>query len=98
MPLQYLVTFSIEQPVNDAFTALIPQQRYRVDELMQSGKILTYSLTKDMSSLYVVFQVSEIEQLDHLIEALPLSKYMKWDFQELLFHLSTVDLPAISLN
>ena len=57
-----------------------------------------YSLTKDMSTLYIVFQVESTEQLGTLIDTLPLSEYMTWDYQELFFHLSTVVLPEISLN
>ncbi|MCB0657445.1 MAG: hypothetical protein KDC57_14970 [Saprospiraceae bacterium] len=98
MTQQYLVTFHIDQPVDGIFTSKIPHQRLIVDQLLQSGKMLMYSLTKDMSTLYIVFQVESTEQLGTLIDTLPLSEYMTWDYQELFFHLSTVVLPEISLN
>ncbi len=98
MSQQYIVQFEVPSPMDEEFTSLVPQQRLTVDDMMSNGKILTYMLSVDMSTLWVVFNVTTEKELADLIDDLPLSRFMEWNYQELFFHMNTVTLPVISPN
>lgn len=68
------------------FTKHIPEQRKKVDELMNAGLIVSYALAIDRSKVWVVFEAKSLEQVYDLLSSFPLYDFMKPDVFELAFY------------
>lgn len=77
---------------------MIPRQRVNVNEMFNSGKLISYTLSMDLSKLWAVFISESESELLSLVDKLPLSQYMDFDYTELRFHQSLKLLPTMSLN
>jgi len=95
---QYIVEFDIIDPYDPVLYAQIPDQRVAVNQLFTTGKLVMYTLTMDRSKLWAIFVVSAESELLNLIDSLPLSQYMDYQYKELMFHQSIRLLPTMSLN
>lgn len=95
---QYMVIFDIMYPNDDQFMALIPEQRSKVNRCFHEGKLMSYSLNQERSRLWAIFNVQNESELIGLIDSLPLSKYMDYNYEELMFHNSLHLIPSSSLN
>ena len=81
------------------FSKLIPEQRQKVDELMNAGLIVSYALAMDRSKLWIVFEAKNLEQVYDTLRTFPLYDYMKPDVFELAFYDSIhAGFPQLSLN
>ena len=49
----YMISISLPTELTEEFILLIPKQRKRIDELMDEGKVLHYSLALDRSQVWV---------------------------------------------
>jgi len=82
-----------------AFSQLIPEQRKKVDELMNAGLIISYALAIDRSKLWIVFEAKNLETVYDTLRSFPLYDYMKPDVFELAFYDSIhAGFPQLSLN
>ncbi len=96
---QYMVIFTLPQPLTEAFISRIPQQRQAVNRLLQEGKILNYALSLETSKLWAVFSAHSEAELMELVSSLPLTRYMKVHVSELtFFHGAQAFTPAFSVN
>lgn len=96
--IQYMVEFKVPDPITQEIISLIPDQREIVENLFTAGKLAIYSLAEDRSMLWAIFVASSESELINLIDKLPLSSYMDYDYHQLMFHQSVQLLPALSLN
>ncbi len=95
---QYMVEFDVYYQIDGDFESRIPAQRQEISKLFESGKLLAYSLSKERTKLWGVFSVDSESELVSIIEKLPLTPYMDYDYSELLFHNGLSLIPAMSLN
>lgn len=96
---QYMVVFTLPQPLTEEFIGRIPQQRQAVNRLMHEGKVLHYSLSLENSKLWAVFSAHSEAELMELVSSLPLTEYMKVHVSELtFFHSAQSFAPAFSVN
>ncbi len=96
--VQYMVEFKVPNPITQEIIDLIPAQRVVVQKLFTNGKLVIYSLAEDRSKLWAIFVASSESELLKLIDRLPISSYMDFDYHQLMFHQSMQLLPALSLN
>lgn len=82
----YKAEIELINPFTPDFSKLIPEQRKRVDELMNTGLIVSYALAIDRSKLWIVFEAKNLEQVYDLLRSFPLYEYMKPDVFELAFY------------
>jgi muconolactone delta-isomerase len=96
---QFMVEFALPAEMDEEFMNKIPAQRSKVNELMESGKMLSYSLSADRQKLWCILKVdSELEVME-LIADFPLIKYMEPTINELMFHnMVAARIPLFSLN
>lgn len=94
-----MVEFDLPVEMNQEFMQKIPAQRQKVNELMETGKMLSYSLSADRQKLWCILRVeSELEVME-LIADFPLISYMKPTINELMFHnMVAARIPLFSLN
>ena len=95
---QYMVEFDVYYQIDGDFERKIPLQRSAINKLFESGKLLSYSLSKERTKLWGVFLVDSESELVNIIEELPLTPYMDYDYSELLFHNGLSLIPTMSLN
>ncbi len=85
--------------MTEDFLSLIPRQRAHVNELLNEGRILSYTLAGDRSKLWVVIAADSETDVRELIETFPLARFIKPTIHELAFHhTSNIGLMNFSLN
>ncbi len=94
----YMVEFEILYPDDSEFMDLIPKQRRLINEYFVEGKLMSYSLNKERSRLWAIFKTDTEMELISLIDSLPLSRFMDYSYDALLFNNSITMIPSISLN
>ena len=95
---KYMVEFEVPFPFPDNLESLIPDQRMVVHELFMGEKLLTYSLSMDRTRLWAIFLAQSESELIHSIDTLPMTKYMSYNYSELMFHETVQYIPSMSLN
>ncbi len=94
----YMVEFDLPEEFTEEFMALIPRQRYVINQMMADGVIQNYSLSLDRARLWAVM-VSESEfSLMEEIARMPLIDYMVPSISQLMFHNSSMEVMQFSLN
>jgi len=93
-----MVEFAVPAPFPQELYHFIPKQRSVVNDLFTSGKLVSYTLSMDLTKLWVIFLASTESELITLVDKLPLTSYMDYDYTELRFHQSLKLLPTMSLN
>ena len=94
----YMIEFELPEIMNAEFMALIPQQRYVINQMLAEGTIKSYSLSMDRSRLWVIMAAaSEFEAME-VVSTFPLSDFMTPNLSELMFHNSADMLMQFSLN
>lgn len=100
---QPLNTFQVHITLPDVFTrrfaALIPQQRERVNQLLEERTILNYALDMERSQLWVTMQAKDQETVMDILATFPIIKDVKVDIFELAFFDSApMGLPELIMN
>ena len=95
---QFMIEFDIAE-MDDYFMRRIPEQRLKINELMEQGRILSYSLSIDRSKLWCIMKAESELEIYEAIADFPLIKYMTPDITELMFHnMVAARIPLFSLN
>lgn len=102
-PIQTLDTFQVHITLPDIFTrrfaSLIPQQRERVNQLLQERVILNYALDIDRSHLWVTMQAKDQQTIMDVLATFPIIKDVKVEIFELAFFDSApMGLPELIMN
>lgn len=98
MEKTFMIEFDLPRALSEEFVALIPEQRYVVNQMMADGKLRSYSLAMDRSKLWaIVSAASEFEALE-LISEMPLADFMIPEISELMFHNAMNRVMHFSLN
>lgn len=95
---QYMVEFDIPQPLTEDFLDIIPDQRTVIDRLFTDGKLLSYTVASDRTRVWAVMIAESESELLSYIDRLPMTPYMDYDYNELMFHNTVHLMPAMSLN
>lgn len=98
MKKSYMVEFELPKIFTDEFVALIPRQRYIINQMLLEGTVQAYSLAEDRSRLWAVMTVEDELELIEQIERMPLADYMIPEYNELMFHNTAESVMHFSLN
>lgn len=93
-----MVTFELPEEMTEEFVALIPQQRYVINNLLLEGKIRSYSLAEDRSQLWAVLIAESEFEVMEILTQMPLIDYMTPTVTALMFHNSAERVLQFSLN
>ncbi len=93
-----MVEFEVPQPLTPEIIALIPDQRETIDSLFMAGKMLSYSFAMDRSKLWAIVLAENESELLQIIDKLPMTYMMDYDYSELMFHNTVHMVPSMSLN
>lgn len=96
---QYIIELDLPPVLSPEFTALIPAQRAKVNELMHNGDIRSYALAIDRARLWVVMIAKDELHLRELLAGFPIIDFCQFTITELLFHdMASHELPRMSMN
>lgn len=99
----YMVNIALGD-FSEEFMSLIPLQRAQVNILMQSNRLVSYAVSMDRANLWMTINAENEQEVESLITAMPLHKYMHIEeIRELMFHERAVPqhslaMPSFSLN
>ena len=101
--LQTLDTFQVHIKLPEIFTrrfaALIPLQRDRVNQLMESRVILNYALDIERNNIWVTMQAKNQEEIMDVLATFPIIKDVTVEIYELAFFDSApIGLPELIMN
>ena len=94
---QYMVEFDVPQ-LTEFLLQMVPDQRATIDEMMVKGKMISYSLSMNREKVWSLMLAQNESELIQLIDELPMTPYMDYDYKELMFHNTVHLIPAMSLN
>ena len=96
---EYMVNIELPENPPKEFISLIPEQRARIDELMNAGVVTSYSLAFDRSRLWVTLSADSREDAAAILSSFPLFGWMNAEIRELMFRKTeAVMLPPVSMN
>jgi hypothetical protein len=95
----FLIDIKLLDSFTTEFFSLIPKQRKIINNLMNEGLILSYSLAIDRSKLWIVMETENEQEVLDALSRFPLIKFMIPEITELAFHDSIHSgFPQLSLN
>ncbi|MEZ4909584.1 MAG: hypothetical protein R2774_01855 [Saprospiraceae bacterium] len=95
---RYMVEFRMPDHLTKEMLAIIPEQREVIMQILFSGKILSYTLSKNRRRLWIVFSCSSEPELIKLIEKLPMTSFFDYNYYELMFLETVSKYPSFSVN
>ncbi len=100
---QTLDTFQVHIKLPEVFTprfaSLIPDQRERVNQLLEERTILNYALDMERSHLWVTMQAKDQATVMDILATFPIIKEVKVEIFELAFFDSApMGLPELIMN
>ena len=81
--MRFMITFTWKEPPNEEVMALMPAEEARGKELGEQGIAEAPEIAADMSMIWVVWNCSSQDQVQELLETLPLYKYLNIAIVEL---------------
>lgn len=94
-----MVEMELPPTLDERFISLIPAQREKVNNLMSSGRISSYTLSLDRSKLWLTLTARGETDVVDVLTKLPLTSYMEFEIHELMFHQSAqLVMPPVSMN
>ena len=96
---QYMIDILLPVEPNVEFFSLIPAQRTHIENLLERGTVMSYSLSLDRSRLWIHLNArSERNALD-IVKAFPLYRHFELSIHPLAFHNhASRSLLKVSLN
>lgn len=82
----YMIDIQLPDDFTQDFIELIPYQRALIDQLMNEGKILTYSLAANRSKLWVIVDANNRHEVYNILSGFPIFDFIKSTVSELAFH------------
>jgi len=95
----FLATLGLPHPPPAELMDRIPDQQRRVQELLASGVIRSYTLALDRSTLWVILRASGRSEALTVLSSFPIIEWANVDLKELAFQQSAeAQMPRFSLN
>lgn len=94
----YMIEFELPDVMTEEFMALIPQQRYVINQMLAEGTIKSYSLSMDRTKLWVIMSAASEFEVMEIVSTFPLKEFMTPQLSELMFHNTADMLMQFSLN
>ena len=94
----FMAEFALPQPFPAAFVAKIQKQRQFINGKMMEGSIKSYSVSADLSKLWMVAIAEDEWAVWALVAEMPLSDWLNPNIISLMFHNTAEVLTPFSLN
>jgi hypothetical protein len=88
--LPYIVTLQLPKRLDESFLDLVPEQRYQLDRLMITGRVVSYFLSIEMASMWIICRPIEEKALLEMLASLPLCSKMRSSYCPLTMYQATI--------
>ena len=93
------IHISLPETFSRKFMALIPQQRERVNQLLEERIILNYALDMSREHVWVTIQAKNQQSVMDILATFPIIKEVRVEIFELAFNDSApIGLPELIMN
>ena len=82
--MKAMVTVQLDTQQHEEISALVPQEREYVSQLMGQGGIESLYMSERRFAFWLVMKGESLEQIQQELSAFPLYPYMKLDFTPLV--------------
>ena len=93
-----MVEFDLYEDQLVNWKSVLVLQKDKANKLFDDGVLLSYSFSLDPFRFWVVINASSESELLNIVQKLPLSQYLDFDYFPLNYHSAGDPIPAISLN
>lgn len=94
-----MIDITLPTQLSDDFQSKIPLQIDCVSSMMQTGTMISYTLSMDRSKLWIVLNANSKNEAKSLLKAMPLYHYFEYAITELMFNNINITLyTQFSLN
>ena len=95
----YMVEISLPDELDDKFMRKIPAHRAYINQLINEGKVQSYTINEERSKGWILMSVKNENELDEIMEQLPIFEYISYDVFQVLVHDSEVfRFPKMHMN
>jgi uncharacterized protein YciI len=95
---KFLCTFHLPQQLEESFWEQIPSHRKYINSLMESEKIVTYSVNQNRTKGWVVINAQSEAEAKRMIERFPIREFISFEIDELFIFDSMIGAPRLVLN
>lgn len=81
----YMVELIVHHIPYDEFISLLPEHRKMVHEFIYKDIFISYTVAQDRSKVWIMVKSESESELIHYIDKLPLTRYMDYEYTELMF-------------
>lgn len=94
-----MVVIKLPTQFTNEFVNKIPRQRALINKLLLKGIIISYTLSGDRSTLWVLMNGDSTAEVSTIIDTFPLREFMSYRVNEVMFHQQAeFGIPQFSLN
>jgi muconolactone delta-isomerase len=86
MKMQFMVEMFLPEEMEMDFMRMIPAHRAYINELISSGKILSYSISFDRTKGWIIFQSENAEDVLDIVQQFPIHQFITIEIHELFIH------------
>jgi muconolactone delta-isomerase len=96
---KYMVTITLPTQFSAEYLALIPSQRAMILKLLSNGRLSSFSLNKERSTVWMVAASKDMESLEAMLAKFPMHRFFQYEICELIMHDTQFNgLPKLVLN
>jgi hypothetical protein len=95
---KFLCTFTLPVLLEESFWEQIPSHRKYINSLMETEKIVTYSVNQNRSKGWVVINASTEAEVKRMVDRFPIRRFIKIEIDELFIFDSMIGAPRLVLN
>lgn len=94
-----MVIIKLPDYFTDDFIAAIPDQRELINNLLNLGVVMSYSLSSNRKNIWTILLADSIEEAEIIVDSFPIRDFVSYEIDELLFFANAVfEIPKNSLN
>jgi len=95
---KYMVEFTVPGYFDEEIEQLLDRQKSMLTDYFYEGKIFSFTISQDITKMWMVMIADSESELVSLIDSLPISKFCDYDYRELMLHNTVQFIPEHSLN
>lgn len=86
MKKNFMVELFLPEELDADFMRMIPAHRAYINELINKGIIITYSISFDRTKGWIIFSANEAEEVLDIVQQFPIHQFITIEINELFIH------------
>lgn len=86
MKKTFMVEIFLPEELDVDFMRMIPAHRAYINELINAGSIVTYSISFDRTKGWIIFSAKDAEEVLDIVQQFPIHQFINIEINELFIH------------